>query len=73
MPEPICSVVLTEECLSACASVLMHMNSTPSMPLCTICATALPPPPPMPSTLMTALWLYASMSSNMRRLLFAGF
>ena len=55
MPEPICSVVLTSECLSACASVLMHMNSTPSMPLRTMCDTALPPPPPMPSTLMTAL------------------
>jgi hypothetical protein len=30
----------------------------------TMCETALPPPPPTPMTLMTALWLYASMSSN---------
>jgi hypothetical protein len=43
--------------LSACASVLMHMNSTPSMPLVTMCATALPPPPPTPITLITAFWL----------------
>src|SRR5262245_9907813 len=64
MLAPICSAVFTFECFSACASVLMHMKSTPSMPLVTMCATALPPPPPTPSTLMTALWLYASISSN---------
>ncbi len=61
---PICSEVFTLECFSACASVLMHMNSTPSIPLVTMCATALPPPPPTPITLITALWLYASISSN---------
>ena len=33
MLQPICSAVFTFECLSACASVLMHRNSTPSMPL----------------------------------------
>src|ERR1700733_10666519 len=62
--QPICRAVFTFECLSACASVLMHMKSTPSMPLETICVTALPPPPPTPMTLISALWLYASISSN---------
>jgi hypothetical protein len=57
MLQPICSAVFTFECLSACASVLMHRNSTPSMPLWTMCATALPPPPPTPMTLITAFWL----------------
>src|ERR1700735_4189714 len=62
--QPICSAVFTLECFKACASVLMHMKSTPSMPVVTMCATALPPPPPTPITLITALWLYASISSN---------
>src|SRR6202043_3057235 len=65
MLQPICSAVFTLACFSACESVLTHMNSTPSMPAWTMCATALPPPPPTPITLMTALWLYASISSNM--------
>ena len=69
MLQPICSAVFTLACFSACESVLMHMNSTPSMPAVTMCATALPPPPPTPITLMTALWLYASISSNMLSLL----
>ena len=55
MLQPICSAVRTLPCLSACASVLMQMKSTPSRPACTMCETALPPPPPTPSTLMTAL------------------
>ena len=29
---PICRLAFTFECFSACASVLMQMNSTPSMP-----------------------------------------
>src|SRR5665213_4433907 len=62
---PICSEVLIFDALSACESVLMQMKSTPSIPLVTMCETALPPPPPTPITLITALWLYASMSSNM--------
>src|SRR6516165_7886110 len=70
MLQPICSAVLTLACLSAWLSVLMHMNSTPSMPHATMCATALPPPPPTPITLMMALWLYASISSNMFSLLY---
>src|SRR4029077_7820218 len=69
MLQPICSAVLTLACFSAWLSVLMHMNSTPSMPAVTMCATALPPPPPTPITLMIALWLYASISSNMLSLL----
>src|SRR5579862_9376918 len=64
MLQPICRAVFTLACLSACESVLMHMNSTPSMPAVSMCATALPPPPPTPITLITALWLYASISSN---------
>src|SRR5215472_9554879 len=69
MLQPICSAVFTLACFRACASVLTHMKSTPSMPAVTMCATALPPPPPTPITLMTALWLYASISSNMLLLL----
>src|SRR3569833_364047 len=65
MLQPICSAVFTLACFRACESVLMHMNSTPSMPLVTMWATAFPPPPPTPITLMTALWLYASINSNM--------
>src|SRR5262245_34045295 len=65
MLQPICSEVLTLECLSACASVFTQMNSTPSMPHLAMCDTALPPPPPTPITLITALWLYESISSNM--------
>src|SRR5215469_4801393 len=68
--QPICSAVLTLACFSAWLSVLMHMNSTPSIPAVTMCATALPPPPPTPITLMIALWLYASISSNMLSLLY---
>ena len=39
---------------SACASVLMAMNSTPLRPTSIIRLTALTPPPPTPTTLMTA-------------------
>ena len=38
----------------ACASVLMAMNSTPLRPCSIMRLTALTPPPPMPTTLMTA-------------------
>src|SRR5580693_8251419 len=69
MLEPICSEVLIFDAFSACESVLTQMKSTPSMPLVTMCETALPPPPPTPITLITALWLYASMSSNICQLL----
>ena len=39
---------------SACASVLMAMNSTPFRPASIMRLTAFTPPPPMPTTLMTA-------------------
>ena len=39
---------------SACASVLIAMNSTPLSPSSIIRFTALTPPPPIPTTLMTA-------------------
>ena len=39
---------------SACASVFTAMNSTPFSPASIIRLTALTPPPPMPTTLMTA-------------------
>ena len=57
MFEPICSVVLTFDFFSTCASVFRQMNSTPSMPVLSMWSTALQPAPPTPSTLMTALWL----------------
>ena len=40
--------------LSAWASVLATMNSTPEMPACTMRDTALLPPPPTPTTLIRA-------------------
>src|SRR5690606_22731851 len=40
------------------------MNSTPSMPVLTMCATALPPPPPTPMTLITADSLKPPINSN---------
>jgi hypothetical protein len=39
---------------SACASVLMAMNSTPFKPASIMRLTAFTPPPPIPTTLMTA-------------------
>ena len=39
---------------SACASVLIAMNSTPLRPTSIMRLTAFTPPPPMPTTLMTA-------------------
>ncbi len=62
---PSWSTVLAATRLSAWASVLAQMNSTPSMLLSTMWLTALPPPPPTPITLMTALLEGAlSTSSN---------
>jgi len=40
--------------VSACASVLTAMNSTPRTPWSIMRLTALEPPPPTPMTLMTA-------------------
>src|SRR6185369_2959496 len=64
MLQPICRPTFTFECLSACASVLMQMKSTPSIPAEIMCATALPPPPPTPITLITAPWFSVSASTN---------
>ena len=64
MLQPICRPTFTLECLSACASVLTQMKSTPSIPAEIMCATALPPPPPTPITLITAPWFSVSASTN---------
>ena len=42
---------------SACASVFTAMNSTPLSPASTIRLTAFDPPPPMPTTLITARYV----------------
>jgi hypothetical protein len=39
---------------SACASVFMAMNSTPRSPASIMRLTAFTPPPPIPTTLITA-------------------
>ncbi len=64
MFEPICRLIFTFECFSACESVLMQMKSTPSIPELTMWVTALPPPPPTPMTLMMAPWFSVSASTN---------
>ena len=64
MAAPNCRMVLTLECFSAWASVLAQINSTPSMEDSIMWLTALPPPPPTPMTLMTAFWVWVSISSN---------
>ena len=51
---PMSSFVGAALALSACASVLTTMNSTPSRPKLIIVLTALPPEPPQPITLMRA-------------------
>ena len=63
---PSWSCVRAFERLSACASVLAQMKSTPESPLMIMCSTALPPQPPTPMTLMIAPSCEAwSMISNM--------
>ena len=47
---------------SACASVLAQENCTPWTPRSIMCATALPPPPPTPMTLICVPWLNSSTS-----------
>ena len=51
---PRCNWFFDWQRLSACASVLAQMNSTPCTPLRTMWSTALPPQPPTPITLITA-------------------
>ena len=63
---PSWSCVRAFERLSAWASVLAQMKSTPDRPLMIMCSTALPPHPPTPMTLMIAPSCGAwSMISNM--------
>ena len=51
------------ERLSACASVLAQMKSTPCTPSSIMCSTALPPPPPTPITLICVPMLNSSIIS----------
>ncbi|CPU66388.1 Uncharacterised protein [Mycobacteroides abscessus] len=51
---PTSSLTSASDMRSACASVLMAMNSTPLRPTSIIRLTAFTPPPPMPTTLITA-------------------
>ena len=51
---PICTLMSASEIASAWASVLMATNSTPRMPSSIMRFTALVPPPPTPTTLITA-------------------
>ena len=51
---PIWTLMSASEIASAWASVLMATNSTPRMPSSIMRLTALVPPPPTPTTLMTA-------------------
>ena len=54
MSVPMWTLMSASEIASACASVLMATNSTPRMPSSIMRLTALVPPPPTPTTLMTA-------------------
>ena len=49
---------------SACASVLTEMNSTPPSWSSIMRLTALPPPPPTPTTFIRAVWTPLSSSSK---------
>ena len=55
MPPPSCSRVARSMSLSAWESVLAQMNSTPSTAWEIMWRTALPPPPPTPITLISAV------------------
>ena len=54
---PILSLMSASVICSACASVLAEMNSTPRSPASTMRLTAFVPPPPTPTTLMTARYV----------------
>ncbi len=49
-----CNFTSASHMPSACASVLIAMNSTPRTPASTMRFTAFVPPPPTPQTLITA-------------------
>ena len=55
---PSCSLCGAVRRSSACLSVLAQTNVTPLIPCCTICSTALPPPPPTPNTVKLAWPLF---------------
>ena len=61
---PNCKSVVADEFFNACASVFAQINSTPSIEAAIICSTALPPPPPIPITLITAFCTFVSDNSN---------
>src|SRR5467141_1265829 len=63
---PICTLTSALLLSSACASVLTEMNSTPRTPSSTIRLSALPTPPPTPTTFMRALCATVFPSSNIR-------
>ena len=64
MASPICKIVLAWLFFKACISVLAQMNSTPPTLFSIMCATALPPQPPTPITLITASCEFFSIISN---------
>ena len=51
---PSCSLLGAVRRSSACLSVLAQTKVTPLIPCCTMCSTALPPPPPTPNTVKRA-------------------
>ena len=55
---PSCNLCGTVRRSRACLSVLAQINVTPLIPCCTICSTALPPPPPTPNTVKRAWPLF---------------
>ena len=70
MATPICNMVFAWLFFKACMSVLAQMNSTPPTFFSIMCATAFPPQPPTPITLMTASCELLSIISNIVYLLF---
>src|SRR5579863_5277755 len=69
MFDPMGSLVGAALELSAWASVLTTMNSTPSRPKLIIVFTALPPEPPTPTTLMRASYCWDSSANSIEKLI----
>src|SRR5947209_11430032 len=61
---PICTFTSALLLSRACESVLTEMNSTPCSPSSTMRLSALPPPPPIPTTFMRAFCDTVSSSSK---------
>ena len=70
IPVPSCRTVFAAMSDKAWASVLAQIKSTPSTLFSIMCRTALPPPPPTPTTFITALCGALSTNSNMDTLPF---